>query len=220
MKIQITMPAESRDGIRRRADNPARFIAGLSRGLLHGLVDMESHLKRAKLSGIYSIGQRRDGKGPLAVRSGALRQAATHARDEELSGYVGIAEGPASAYARMLLGPDDTTVKPKKAKHLWIPVADNLNGSGQARLSPGAAFDMTDDKGKRLLRIFRSKKGNLVAGLSGKVPGVRRKGFKLLFVLKDEVTVKGTDGLAQAVDERTPQLQQFLNAAIAQELNR
>ena len=74
-----------------------------------------------------------------------------------------------------------------------------------------------------ILSIFRSKSGNLVAFLraGGKYKratkaGRRRGDLKgrLLFVLKYEVRVKGTDALAQAVRDKRRLLTDNLNAAL------
>lgn len=169
------------------------------------------------------------GQTPIGVRSGQLRQDLHAGGVEFLAGYIGTT-GVTVAYARATLGDGETTITPKSAKHLWIPIADNLNPSGNARLSPKAAMSLRTSTGKRALRIFTSRRGNLVAFLPGEVDkdgGFRaqkgryargaKKGQqrgKLLFVLKDEVTVKGTDALVRGVKRTSARGQVILTSAV------
>ena len=222
-EIHIAITDEGRRAIERMAQAPRKLAAALSDALQRTLVAMENHLKADLLSGSYSPGRTVGGSTPVGIRSGALRQSVTHQVDRSLSGWVGTAGGPASAYARVILGDGTTTITPKRAKHLWIPVASNVGPSGQMRMSPREAFEQTGPKGGKLLSIFRSKSGNLVAFLraGGKYKratkaGRRRGDLKgrLLFVLKYEVRVKGTDALAQAVRDKRRLLTDNLNAAL------
>jgi hypothetical protein len=167
-----------------------------------------------------------------------MRQSIRAELDEDLSGYVGSV---GSKYAKVHLGGDTWVMTPKNAKHLWIPIADNLGGGGQMRMSPRAAMDVRTVTGKRALRIFKSKAGNLVAFLPeghqasnvqtretglkltnaryarGKNKG-RQKG-KLLFVLKDSVEVKGTNALELAVMDKLPRIGELLQAGVDRALS-
>jgi len=203
--IRIQLDEQSKRVIERHARRPARLLELLTQAHAQALAETESYVKANKLSG-----------QDLRVRSGSLRQAITHKADGPLSGWVGVTRGPASAYARVQLGSGRTTITPKKANHLWIPVADNLTRSGRARISPREAMEMRGPRGGRLLSIFMSKRGNLVAVLrDGHVPGVRRGGGKLLFVLKKSVTIEGTDALAEGVEEMRPRILDLLRGAMA-----
>lgn len=215
VRVKFEMTPESQALIQRMATRPARLRKAMKSALRQGLEETAAHLQTAYLRG-GSVATRRDGSAPLAVRSGSLLRSVVSRVDQALSGFIG-AGGSGAPQAGVLLGAGETTIKPVNAKHLWIPVADNLTRSGQARLSPRAAFDLVTPSGKKALRIFRSRKGNLVAGVSDKdvkLPGVSRKGFKLLFALKDQVTVKGTDALALAVDDKRDRIRDIIQRAV------
>lgn len=220
------------------AKRPQRIHAELRRRLRQGLSEAEAHLQDAYLRG-GNWREKRGGKGPLAVRTGRLVGSTRSDVDEEFSGYVGSAN---NKYAKVHLGGDTWVMTPKNAKHLWIPIADNLGDGGVPRMSPRAAMDVRTPTGKRALRIFKSKAGNLVAFLPGKLvedkvgkrlglvsgSGVtavsdgrytrgknkgRQKG-KLLFVLKDQVEVKGTDALANAVNDKKGRMVELLQSGL------
>ena len=219
--LSIGLTPASLDVMSRWETAPARIGQAISTGMEMILINVENHLKADKLSGKAGAGG--GGSTPVGLRSGSLRQSISHKRDEPLSGYVGSTKGPATKYARSILGPDDTTIRPVNAKHLWIPIADNLTrGTLQQRMSPTAAFEEGKKQGQSL-RVFRSKKGNLVALLTtggtykrdtkaGRKAG-DAKG-KLLFVLKEEVTIRGTDALAQAAIEELDNSRDILNRQI------
>lgn len=157
----------------------------------------------------------------IAVRTGSLRQSVDSKVDEPDSGWIGVDGGPASQYAAVILGGDAVTIRPRQARHLWIPVGDNVDAGGRMRISPREAMGRRGKRGGRLLSIFKSRRGNLVAVLRDKVPGVRRRGGKLLFVLKDSVTVEGRDALAKGADEMRDRMAevigQRINAALTEE---
>lgn len=206
-------------------------------GLKQGLDVAANHLRLNYLSGQHTA-QRRGGVPPLGVRSGQLRGAVESDVESDLSGYVGVLDGtPAARYARTQLGAETTTITPQRSKHLWIPIADNLNPSGLATTSPRQAMEQRTVGGKRALRIFKSKAGNLVAFLpegrlasntetrqqglvltGGRFSRGKKKGQakgKLLFVLKDRVEVKGTDALARAVEDKSQEIADTVTRAIA-----
>lgn len=218
--LRVAITDQGQRTIDRWSRHPSRLRAALNTRLEQGLTEAETHVKRAKLSGTYRPGQRRGGQSPVALRSGALRQAITSRRDADLSGFVGVSRGPASRYARTILGDQRTTITPKSAKHLWIPIADNLTRSGQPRMSPREAMSRRGPNGGRLLRIFESRRGNLVAvlkpaGGGGHVPGVRHGRGRLLFVLKGSVEIQGTDALAEGVIEQRLRIGELLQQAVS-----
>lgn len=209
--FSLAFTPESQAAILRYGSAPQRVAAALGEGVERVLTAAENQLM-LDLSGPAGAG--RGGATPVGLRSGALRAAATHLRDKPLGGYVGTREGPTQKYARAILGPDATTIKPVNADHLWIPVADNLGPTLQPRMSPTEFF-------QRGGRVFRSKRGNLVAFLADAKGGRYQRGSKkgqlrgkLLFVLKDQVTVQGTDALRKAVEKVQPRAAEIFNAAI------
>ncbi len=214
--IEVTEQFQRR--LQERAQAVAQLPALFGQRLEESLTGMENQIKLSFVG--YAKGAM-VGSGARQVRSGALRQAVMHKLDEPpFSGVVGVGQGPASVYARMQLGGGKTTVKPVAAKHLWIPIADNVGPGGITRMSPREAMELRGPGGKRALRIFRSQRGNLVAFLPGEVAqeggqavvkgmGSRfkrgpKKGQikgKLLFVLKAQVVVQGNDAITEAVEK-------------------
>jgi hypothetical protein len=219
--VKISLTPESQAAIATAGDGLAKLGGNMARTLRAGLAAAEGTLKSSYLRG-GSLKSSRGGQAPLAVRSGALIAAATSGLDSRnaLSGYVGVIEGTATKYAAVLLGSGETTIKPKNAKHLWIPVGDNLNPSGIARISPREAMGLRDEEGKPALRFIHRGSTTLV-GTTEKVPGKRKTKVKLriLFVLKDQVTVKGTDALAMAVEDTLPEITESLGATVAAFVN-
>lgn len=223
--IRLTFTDASERRLQELAASPVRAVEELGQAVKEILVGLEGHLKLHLLTG-GTHGEKRDGRLPLASRSGAagLLGAVTHEQDGPLSGMYGTADGPTSAYAQTILGEGETTIVPVNAAHLWIPIADNLTRNGQTRMSPREAFEQKGPRGGRLLSIFKSRNGNLVAFLrdaTGKSRTIKRgknKGRqrgKLLFVLKDQVTVKGTGALVVAWSEREGWNVQRLERAVA-----
>lgn len=202
VRTRMGLTHESEQVISRNQNRAQRVLDFLDDAVKRVLIEVENHLIMNKLRG-GSVHEKRDGKTPLASRSGTLMQAATHVKDEKLSGYVGFLKH-VQDYAKVLLGPDIYTIKPKTAKNLWIPIGDNLTGKGVMRMSPSELFDQKGPRGGKLLSLFTSNAGNLIASLRrpAHVPGVRHKRDRLMFVLKKSVTVKGTDGLAEAARDK------------------
>ena len=184
---------------------------------VQGAVEQGGHETASWLQDRYlrggSRGVKRDGKAPLGVRSGRLLQSVGSAVTGVWEVSVGAIHGGVPVYAKVLLLGETHTIRPTRAKHLWIPV-------GRHSMSPRAAMEKVSETGKRLLRIFKSKKNNLVAFLPDARGGTYKRGKnkgrlrgKLLFVLKDEVEVKGTDALPRAVEDRSERNQQLIQDA-------
>ncbi|MEO0966668.1 MAG: hypothetical protein AAFY08_16340 [Planctomycetota bacterium] len=186
--VAIGLTDASRRVIDQWSGGPQRLAAAVADGLQRVLVDLENHVKTQAFAGSPS-----PGGGRVGTRTGNLRQAVSHRQDSPTSGVVGTTTGPTSAYARTILGPGRTTITPRRAKHLWVPVASNLTRTGRVRLTPREAMQVPGPRGGRALRVFRSAAGNLVAVLPGR--GV-------MFVLKDRVEIEGTDALARLATER------------------
>lgn len=200
----IGLSQRSLDVLRGWEQYPEKVAAAANAAIAQILPEVESYIKANKLSG-QSVG----------VRSGDLRQDLTHEQTDPLGGHVGTTARTA-AYAPTILGPDAVTIRPVNSKYLWVAIADNLNPSKVARMTPREAMGLTAPNGKRRMRIFESKAGNLVAFLPDidadgntsrfkrNTKGGRTKGQlkgKLLFALEDEVTVQGTDALAEGAQE-------------------
>lgn len=206
--IRIGLTERSEQIIKDHAQAPQRLFKVLGEVLGKGLVKVENHVK---INAFRAEGGPGGGRLPLRSRSGLLRQSITHKRETLTSGYVGTQEGPTSAYAAAQLGSGVTRVTPKRARHLWQPIADNLTLSGVMRFSPRDLMSRRGPRGGRLLRIFRSKRGNLVAVLmtGGRFKRGSRKGQakgRLMFLLRDETTIHGTDALAKSAEAVAPEM--------------
>lgn len=236
IEIRTSLTRESERVIQDNAQRPSRVLRELKKAIGRAGGEIEGHLVNTQLRG-GDVSKKRGGDLPLAVRSGSLLQS-TFSRvvPGKLSFEVGAGKGTAARYAQTLLSGGVTTITPKNANHLWIPIADNVTKSGQTRMSPREAMSKTSPTGKRLLRIFKSKKGNMVAVLpearqasrlsdresvfaptGGRFKRGKKKGLdkgKLLFVLKDSVQIRGTDGLRIAVEERLGRVRELLEQGL------
>jgi len=236
-QMSIKMSDESKAVIAQHVRRPAELMTAMRAALKQGLEEIAAHLQSNYLRG-GSWREPRRGNTPLAVRTGSLMRSIQTRLDGPLSGFVGSAN---NKYARMLLGDQTVGITPKRANHLWIPLPDNMTGGGIAKMSPREAMSVRTSTGKRALRIFKSKKGNLVAFMPGKVvddkvgrqmglvrgsgtsvsAGRHKRGeFKgrdkgqLLFMLKKFVVVEGTDALAKSVQDKAQRMTDLLNEAI------
>lgn len=201
-QLRIRLAPESGRTIAKTRRRPRALVAALQRRLSQGLEESATHLKVNLLSGPAGSGS--GGDTPVGLRSGQLRQAVTARRDRPLSGFVGVTRGPASKYAPVILGDRDVTIRPKTAKYLWIPIADNRSKRGGAKISPREA------RQRDRFAIFRSKRGNLVGVLKGSGGGQGQ----LLFALKKQVTVHGTDALRIGMQQKQDRVRELLQGAI------
>jgi len=215
--IKYSMTGQAKRTLRELGERAGIIADNLSTAHAQGLQEVETHVKRSYLSGAYRKGVRRGGDAPAAARSGILRASVASRQDRPLSGFVGVPSGsPASAYAGTVLGDGTTVIKPKSANHLWVPLPDNQTGRGITRVSPRELMGRTRPRKRgsggpvKDYVIFRSRRGNLIAGTTGPVPGVRRKGLKALFVLKKQVRVEGIDALGGAFADQLPRLADLL----------
>lgn len=204
--VSIGLSEASRAVIARWKEAPQRVVEAIDRATLQLLAETTRHIKENKFAGSAS-----PGGGRVGTRSGDLKQDLTFEQTGFGSGTVGTTARTAN-HARTILGPDDTTIRPRNAKDLWIPIAKNLNPSGVANYTPRALFDTFGER----VRIFTSKQGNKVVFVEDernedgsrarykRATKERVKGDvkgKLYFVLKDQVVIHGTDALAQGVRE-------------------
>ena len=154
---------------------------------------LQSYIRTEKMTGGTT-------ESRLKVRSGRLRASVipikTKLKENLIEGGVSIG----TVYGRVHVGPKGqvTTIRPKRAKYLTIPLPDAMTGAGVVRGS-----SMFGPWGKTF--IAKSKAGNLIifgqrASYSKvKAGGVAVKGIAIknlrsqvvpLFVLKKEVKVK------------------------------
>lgn len=115
-------------------------------------------------------------KDRLAVRTGHLRRTTKAKPVKEEKGAIVGGTSFGAKYARVHVGPrgKKTTITPKRAKYLAIPLAAAKTPAGVAR---GGPRDFPDTF------VFRSKAGNLIIGQR------RRDRVVPLFVLKKRVTI-------------------------------
>ncbi|MEM8781896.1 MAG: hypothetical protein AAGE65_03480 [Planctomycetota bacterium] len=213
--ISIGLTPAAQATIARWQEAPSRVVDALDTGMDQLLNEAESYVKANALSGRSGAGAR--GQRPVGLRSGTLRQDLTHERlgsPQDLRGQVGTTQRTA-AYARAILGPDATTITPRRAKSLWIPTADNLDASGVARFSPRALFDRF---GKENIRYLPGKGGRTYVFVEeGAFKTGARKGLpkgKVMFVLAQRVVIQGTDALAQALDAFGPRGAEILGSQL------
>ena len=199
--FRVSLTHQSRRVIEQHSRWPEQLTTALQKRLEQGLTEAENHLKINYLSGAAGSGS--GGNVPVGLRSGTLRQSVTSKRDEPLSGFVGVTRGPATQYAPVILGDRDVTIRPKNAKHLWIPVESNRSRRGGAKVTPREAM------GREGFFLKRSSGGGMV-GLQENSEGQVR----LMFVLKKEVTIHGTDALRLGVRDKQQRIRELLTGAI------
>jgi hypothetical protein len=167
-----------------KLDSMGRAIFGAcSRGLEKGAAFAATIVSRDYLSG-----------QSLKTRTGRLKAAVDGWMEGPLDAVVGVRPNQAVDDYKWLLGDEDKTITPKKAKFLAIPIGEGLTGSGVARFSsprqvPNGFFIKT--KGRLL---FGYKKGK-----------TKRAKFRPLFTLVPSVFVQGTgalyDGVMDSLDD-------------------
>lgn|GEM_PF-4264620 len=209
--FQVGLTAESMRVIDQWQSAPEKVAAAITSALTEFLVLVENWVKVQYLT---SQGAARE--GGVNLRTGTLRQAISHELTSAFEGHVGTTKGPASAYARAMLGPDSTIIRPKNAKYLWVPIADNAPPKKMNPISPTQLMEKKLPNGQRAAVIFRSKAGNLVAFLreGGNYTRGEKKGKqrgKLMFVLKKEVTLKGNDTLRRAFADKADDGTRIIN---------
>ena len=186
-----------------------RLVEALDAGFQQFVIEAAESIRTQELSGTAGSGS--GGGTPVGSRSGGLRDSVVGVQTSTLGGFIGTTRGTTTPYARTILGPGTTTIRPVSATKLWIPIAANLTGRKVARYTPRALFDTFGDR----VKIFTSKAGNTVVfveearGDNGAKPRYKRnskggakgqlKG-KLYFVLKDQVVIHGTNALAEGVE--------------------
>lgn len=134
----------------------------------------------------------------LKRRTGQLARAVDGWMISDSEAVVGVRPNSAVEKYKWLLGDEQKTITPKRAKFLTIPIGENLTGAGVARFSsprqvPDGFFVKT--KGRLLFGYKRGKRGK----------------FRALFVLVKSVFVQGSgalyDGVTDSLDDITKQME-------------
>lgn len=155
-------------------------LGAVSRGLHIG-----ANLGATTVSRDYLSGQ------SLKTRSGRLKGAVDGWMEGQLDAVVGVRPNAAVDDYKYLLGDEEVTIVPKKAKFLAIPIGEGLTKAGVPRFAsprekPDGFFVST--KGRLLFGYKRGKKGK----------------FRPLFTLVKSVFVQGTgalyDGVMDSID--------------------
>jgi len=139
----------------------------------------------------------------LKRRSGRLAEAVDGWMAGELEGVVGVQEHSGAEAYKWILGTEQKTITPKKAKFLTIPIGENLTQAGVARYS--SPRDVPDGF------FFTGKSGGLFFGTKR---GKRGK-VRPLFVLKKSVTVTGSGALAAGVLDSADDITEAMTDEIA-----
>lgn len=160
------------------------------------------------------VSERLSGRPGVNRRTGNLaRSFKSRTFDSSLLGAIVLdvqPEGPGSEYAH--LQEFGGTIRPKRAKNLWIPIAGNLTPAGVARITPteaisrGGFFAKGVFFGKALTKKAPQQSRALGgSGFKGKTID-RGAVITPLFVLKKSVTVKGRMGASRLWADSMPSL--------------
>jgi hypothetical protein len=178
-----------------------RVAAATSRGLGRAVKFAADHVGENFITGQL-----------LKARSGNLRRAVQGWKESDFEGVVGVKPGSAVESYKWLLGSETKTITPTHGRFLAIPIGDAKTGvgvlkskySGGLRNIAGGFF-------------FKSKAGNLLFAVRyGKTS---RSAIHPLFVLKESVTVKGSDALAKGVIDAKDGMTQRIEDNIAKAIS-
>lgn len=162
-------------------------IDACSEGLAKGV-----KFAAGKVASDYLSGQ------SLKRRTGQLARAVDGWMISPNEAVVGVRPNSAVEKYKWLLGDEQKTITPKRAKFLTIPIGENLTGAGVARFS--SPRQVPDG-------FFIKSKGRLLFGYK---KGKRGK-FRALFVLVKSVFVQGSgalyDGVTDSLDDITEQME-------------
>lgn len=222
--VHLQLTDASRRVIARHAGALPRLGRNLAAAHAQGLDETVQRVRRNRLNEKFVRGESAP-SDKRRRRSGQLADNVTRGVDAPLDGWAGVPSGtPASAYAATQLTDGATTIKPVDATYLWIPLGFNLTNKGMQRMSPTEAREKTKTRKRKtkgrtgpvqLLRIIKSKAGNLIAMLPGEVvPGVRRNGLVPMFALKKQVTVHGADVIGDEAQDMRPRFTELYSRAI------
>ncbi len=161
-----------------------RVLDGASEGLAVGGQDTVTHIKVNYLTG-----------QALNRRSSMLANAVDSWPEGPMHLVIGVREGSGVDKYKYLLGDEQVTITPKRAKFLAIPIGEALTPSGVVK---------DKFRSPRLVKdgfFIKSRKGQLLFGYK---VGKRGK-FRPLFVMVKSVLVQGSgalyDGVMDMVDD-------------------
>ena len=181
MIIQLEMGPNFPRVVKELSSMGKAVIQACSEGLKKGV-----KVAAGKVASDYLSGQ------ALKRRSGRLAAAVDGWMAGDLDGVVGVRSGSTVAKYAWLLGDEQKTIVPKRAKFLAIPIGEGITPAGVPRFTsprqvPGGFFVKT--KGHLLFGYKRGKRGK----------------FRPLFVLVKSVFVQGSgalyDGVMDSLDD-------------------
>ena len=158
-------------------------------------LDKGANIAAGRVVSDYLTGQ------SLKRRSDSLARSVEGWLAGPLDAVVGVRPNQAVDRYKWLLGDEDKTITPKKAKFLTIPIGEGLTASGVARFSsprqvPGGFFVKVG--GRLLFGYKRGKKGK----------------FRALFTLVKSVFVQGSGALYDGVMDSIEDLGEAMETEI------
>lgn len=181
MIVRLEMGPDFKTTVEKLSSMGQAVLQACSQGLKKG-----ASLAAGKVVSDYLSGQ------SLKRRTGQLARGVEGWLAAPLDAVVGVRPNQAVDRYKWLLGDEEKTITPKKAKFLTIPIGEGLTSSGVARFSsprqvPGGFFVKVG--GRLLFGYKRGKKGK----------------FRALFVLVKSVFVQGSgalyDGVIDSLDD-------------------
>jgi len=181
MMIQLEMGPDFPQTVKDLGSMGKAVVKACSEGLKKGV-----KLAAGKVASNYLSGQ------SLKRRSGRLAAAVDGWMAGDLDGVVGVRSSSMVAKYAWLLGDEQKTIVPKRAKFLAIPIGEGVTPAGVPRFTsprqvPDGFFVKT--KGRLLFGYKRGKRGK----------------FRPLFVLVKSVFVQGSgalyDGVMDSLDD-------------------
>ena len=197
MKIVMDMGPNYRQAAAERDGMGRALISACSAGLETGVQYAAGIVKRDHLSG-----------QDLKARTRNLARSVDGWLEGDLHGVVGVPKGTPVEKYKWLLGDEQKTITPKRARYLTIPIGEGLTPSGVARY-------------KSIRQAGREKKGFFVRTDGRLLFGYKRgqKGkFRPLFTLVKSVFVQGSGALYDGVMESLDHITRAMETEIERQL--
>lgn len=197
MMFQLEMGPEFPRTVNSLTSMGAAVLAACSEGLAEGVKIAAGNVAEHYLSG-----------QSLKRRSGELAREVDGWMVAPLEGVVGIRENSTVEKYKWLLGDEEKTIFPRRARALTIPIGEALTGAGVPR------FESAADAERELgVQLFRPRGKNVLGYVRGK-----RGKFRPLFVLAKSVFVQGSgalaDGVLESTDDMTGAIQKKINEKV------
>lgn len=195
MMIQLEMGPGFTQAARELGSMGTKLVEAASEGLSKGV-----KIAAGNVASNYLTGQ------SLKRRTGQLARSVDGWLETPLDGVVGVRDDAGVEAYKWLLGDEEKTITPKRAKFLTIPIDEGLTGAGVARYSsprqvPDGFFIKTKS-GQLLFGYKRGKKGK----------------FRPLFVLVKSVFIQGSgalaDGVLDSLDDISGEIEQQIERKI------